>query len=75
MSDLCYSGNCGDEGRCGIADHDWRMCPRQVDSARSAGIPIDVIMGKRTINVPPPEDSERYRQDMIDAGRGHLLRD
>lgn len=54
----CYNPSCGEEGTCGIADHDLRMCPEAVESALSAGIPHDVVMGNAKFNEPKPMTQE-----------------
>lgn len=61
-------------------------CPECVASARDAGIPMSVILGKTKLSDHFSEaqiarecgDKEKAdeldRQDLIDAGRGHLVR-
>lgn len=55
-----------------------RECPGCIESARDAGIPLAVIMGKRRLTdceLRAHDADDSYRRDMIDAGRGYLLRD
>ncbi len=56
-----------------VCPNDIRECPSCIETALDAGIPLDVIQGKRKLTeaVSP----EQYREDMIAGGRGHLLRD
>jgi hypothetical protein len=73
----CYDGdNCGR----GVAE-----CPLQRASAIEAGIPVSVIDGRAKLTdyysreqirreARVPEQIAEDEQDMIDAGRGHLVR-
>ena len=59
----------GENGEpCPIAVSD---CPGCTADAQAAGIPLAVIQGKAKLNATSKSE---YRAEMIDAGRGHLLR-
>lgn len=63
--------DCTEERYC---DASVAECPNQRAAALDAGIPLAVIEGSARLGAPPPDDSEQYRQDMRDGGRGRLVR-
>ena len=63
--------DCTDERYCDRAVKD---CPKQKAAALDAGIPLAVIEGRAKLSASAPEGSEQYRRDMIDGGRGRLVR-
>ncbi len=57
----------GDSCEFAVAD-----CPDCVLSARMANVPLAVILGKRKL--APQQTQAEINADLVDAGRGHLVR-
>jgi hypothetical protein len=60
----CYNLACGDDGRCALEDY----CPVMTEE-------YEYQRRMYYADRSPPEGSEEYRQQMVDAGRGHLVRE